>query len=159
MTKRKTVGWLVFSALVLVLALQLPCLISFGCYVTGARLYATGNYHAAAVAFSGAVLLERRFARAHLELGSTYLALKKYQRAEKAFLNARRIQDDSCASCGLGMTYHALGQDDEAEKAFKRSISLDGNDVCGHQQSGRMYYDLGRYQEAIAAFKRVVALS
>jgi tetratricopeptide (TPR) repeat protein len=157
MTKRKTVGWLVFSALVLVIASQLPCIASRGFYVIGSRFYAAGNYHAAAVAFSGSVLLERRFARAHLELGTTYFALKKYEQAEKAFLKARRIEDDSCASCGLGMTYHALGRDDDAEKAFKRAMSLNDRDVCAYEQSGRMYYDLGKYQEAIGAFKRVVA--
>jgi tetratricopeptide (TPR) repeat protein len=156
MTKRKTVGWLIFAALVLVIAVQLPCIASRTSYVVGSKLYAAGNYHAAAVAFSGAVLLDRGFAPAHLELGSTYFALKKYQQAEKAFLKARRIDDDSCASCGLGMTYHALGRDDEAEKAFKRAIALNANDVCAYEQAGRMYYDLGKYQEAIAAFKRAV---
>lgn len=124
MTKRKTVGWLVFSVLVLVLVLLMP----------------------------------RVVARGYVYLGSFNLALKRYQQAENAFLTARNIQDESCASCGLGVTYYKLGRHNDAEEAFKRAISLDGYDLCAYKQSGRMYYDLRKYPEAIAAFKRVTAL-
>src|SRR5215213_3570325 len=120
MTKRKTVGWLIFAALFLIILSQVP----------------------------------RVIARGYVELGSISLRFKRYSQAEKAFLRARSIRDESCASCGLGMTYHRLGRHDEAEKAFKRAISLDGNDVCAYEQSGRMYYNLSQYEEAIAAFKR-----
>lgn len=102
--------------------------------------------------------LPRAFARGYVELGTLNLSFKKYHQAEKAFLKARNLNDDSCASCGLGMTYHRLGRYDEAEEAFRRAINLNGNDVCAYEQSGRMYYDVGKYQEAIAAFKRAVTL-
>ena len=125
MTKRKTVGWMVFSALMFGLVLQVPYII----------------------------------ARGYIELGSLNLSFKRYQQAEKAFLKARSIKDESCASCGLGITYHRLGRHDDAEKAFKHAIDLNVNDVCAYEESGRMYYDLRKYQEAISAFKRVAALS
>lgn len=124
MTKRKTVGWLVFSALVLVLVSFIP----------------------------------RVVARGYVYLGSFNLALERYHQAENAFLTARSIQDESCASCGLGVTYYKLGRHNDAEEAFKRAISLDGYDLCAYKQSGRMYYDLRKYPEAIAAFKRLTVL-
>jgi tetratricopeptide (TPR) repeat protein len=159
MSIRKTVGWLVFASLLAVLLLQTPRVAGKACYLAGSQFYAAGNYQAAAGAFKGAVRLDPRFARAYVELGSTYLALEKYTQAEEAFLKAKSIVDESCASCGLGMTYNLLGRHDAAEKQFKRAISLDAGDVCPYDQSGRMYYNLGRYPEAIAVFKRALTLS
>jgi len=157
MTRRKTVGWLVFAALLAVLLFQTPRIAAKACYLAGARFAAAGNYQAAASAFNGAVRLDRSFARGYIELGSAYLALKKYAQAEQAFLKAKSIDDESCASCGLGMTYHSIGRNDDAEKAFNRAMTLNPADLCAYEQMGRMYYNLGRYQEAIAAFKRVLA--
>ena len=156
MTTRKTVGWLIFAALMVVMLFQTPRIAAQVCYLAGAKFYSAGNYQAATRAFGGAVLLDRQFARGYLELGSSYLALKKYPQAEQAFIKAKSIDDESCASCGLGMTYRALGRHDDAEKEFKRAITLNPADVCAYQESGEMYYELGRYPETIAAFKRIV---
>jgi tetratricopeptide (TPR) repeat protein len=158
MTTRKTVGWLVFVALVAVLIFQVPRIGAQVCYIAGTKFYAAGKYHAAAAAFNGAVLLDRRSARGYLELGSAYLALGRPKDAERAFLKAKSIEDESCASCGLGMTYNCLGRHDAAEKEFNRAISLNPGDVCAYDQSGRMYYELGKYQEAIAKFKHALKL-
>ena len=159
MSKRKTVRWVLLVACLSLLLLLAPVIAAAACFFVGAGFQAAGNYQAAAGAFNGAVRLYPRFARGYVELGSSYLALKKYSQAEAAFLKARSIDDDSCASCGLGMTYHQLGRYDDAEKEFKRSMSLNPRDHCAYDQSGRMYYDLGKYPEAIAAFKRALTLS
>jgi tetratricopeptide (TPR) repeat protein len=159
MTTRKTVGWLVFAVLVVVILLEVPGIAASFCYRAGSKFYAAGKYQAAATAFSSAVLLRPGFARGYLDLGYTYIALKKYPQAEKAYLKAKGINDDSCASCGLGMVYHGLGRHDDAEKQFQRAMSLNPNDACAYAQSGTMYYELGKYPEAIAAFKRAVALA
>jgi len=158
MTTRKTVGWVVFAALMGVLLFQAPRVAADACYMVGARFYAAGNYKAAAGAFSGAIRLYPQFARGYVELGSSYLKLKKYALAEEAFLKAKGIDDESCASCGLGMTYNLMGRYDAAEKEFQRAASLNPNDVCAYDQSGQMYYDRGKYPEAIAAFKQAVTL-
>lgn len=155
---RKTVGWTAFAVLMLFMLSQAPCVAGAACYLVGSKLYAAGNYQAAAGAFRGSVRLYPGFARGYLELGSTYLALKKYAQAEEAFLKARSIADDSCASCGLGLTYSHLGRHDDAEKEFKRAISLNSGDVCAYDNWGRMYYDLGKYPEAITVLKRAVML-
>src|ERR1044072_3892857 len=159
MTTRKRVGWLLFAMLLVIRVLQLPRVASAACYLGGMKLYSSGNYRAAATALQASVQLNPRFARGYVELGSSYLALKNYRKAEQAFLKARSLDDESCASCGLGMTYFELQRYDDAENAFKRSINLNPNDVCPRYQSGRMYYELGKYQEAITTFKSVVTLT
>ncbi|HKG47493.1 MAG TPA: tetratricopeptide repeat protein [Pyrinomonadaceae bacterium] len=159
MTIRKTAGWLVFAALMAVILIELPGVGAKFCYLAGTKFYADGNYSAAASAFSGAALLRPGPARSYLELGSSYLALKKYAQAEKAFLKAKAREDESCASCGLGMAYHGLGRNEDAEAAFKRAMKLNPDDVCAYAQSGRMYYNLGKYPEAIATFKNALTLS
>jgi tetratricopeptide (TPR) repeat protein len=158
MTTRKRVGWLLFAVLLVLLVLQLPRVASAACFLGGVKFYSSGNYRAAANALEASVRLNPHFARAYVELGSSYRALKNYRKAEQAFLKARSIDDESCASCGLGMTYFELQRYDDAENAFKRSINLNPDDVCPHYQSGRMYYELGKYQEAITTFERVVRL-
>jgi len=112
----------------------------------------------AALAVIFVLQMPRIAARGYIHLGSSYFALKRYGQAEKAYLHAKALADDSCAACGLGMTYSALGRQDDAEKEFQRSMRLDPNDACPYAQSGTMYYDHGKYPEAIAAFKRAVVL-
>ena len=158
MTTRKTVGWLVFAALMLLLLIQVPRIGAEFCYVAGSKFSASGNYKAAAGAFRSAVLLDSNFARGYIELGTCYLALKRYDKAEKAFLKAKSINDESCASCGLGMTYYHLGRPEDAEREFKRAMSLNPADVCPYEQSAVMAYELGRYHDAIEGFKRVLTL-
>src|ERR1041385_6520816 len=139
MSKRKTVRWIAVAAFALFILSQVPCMAGFVCFVVGGRFQSVGNYQAAVGAYNGAVFLYPRFARGYIELGTSYLALKKYQQAETAFLKARSIRDDSCASCGLGMAYHKLERYNDAEKAFQHAISLDADDVCPYEQAGRMY--------------------
>lgn len=158
MTTRKTVGWLVFAALVVVIILQAPGIAASACYRAGSKFYKAGKYQAAATAFRSAVMFKPSFAAGYIELGSSYVALKKYALAEKAYLDAKRITDDSCAACGLGMTYSGLGRLDDAEKEFQRAMRLNPNDACPYAESGTMYYDGGMYPEAIAAFKRATTL-
>jgi tetratricopeptide (TPR) repeat protein len=158
MSKRKT-RWVLVAALMGILLLLTPCIAAAACYFVGVAFFAAGNYQAAAGAYKGSVRLYPRFARGYIELGSSYLAMKKYAQAEEAFLKAKSIDDDSCATCGLGMTYHYLGRYDEAKREFERAKTLNPSDHCAYDQSGRMYYDRGKYPEAIAAFKRALSLS
>ena len=138
MTKRKKVGWLIFFILTAVLLLQLPRVFSQACYLVGLKFYSSHHYQAAAKAFQGAVFFRPKFARGYIELGSSHLEMEDNGLAEKAFLKASSIQDESCASCGLGTTYYRFGRYDEAEKAFRKAMSLNPDDICAYDQSGRM---------------------
>ena len=159
MTIRKTVGWVIFAALVLVILMEVPGIASRMCYRAGSKFYAARRYPAAATAFRGSVLFDRRFAQGYIQLGSAYMALKKYPQAETAFLSAKKIKDDSYAACGLGMVYHGLNRDDAAEKEFQRAMGLNPTDDCAFNQLARMYYENGKYHEAIDVFKRVLTIT
>jgi tetratricopeptide (TPR) repeat protein len=159
MSKRKTVGWVIFAALVLVILVELPGVASRMCYNAGRKLYAAGKYQQAAAAYRGSVLFDRRFAQGYIQLGAAYRSLKKYPQAESAFLSAKAISDDSYAASGLGMVYHDLHRDDAAEKEFQRGIRLNPTDYFAYNELAIMYYDLGRYHEAIDGFKRVLTMS
>src|SRR5262245_23160539 len=122
MTTRKTVGWVIFAALVLVILIELPGVASRMCYNAGRKFYAVRKYQAAVNAYRGSVLLDSRFAQGYIQLGAAYRALEKYPQAETAFLSAKAISDDSYAASGLGMVYHDLHRDEEAEKEFQRAM-------------------------------------
>src|ERR1051326_1556794 len=92
-TIRKRVGWSVFALLLILV--QVPCIASRMCYNAGRKFYDGGNYKSAAFAYRGSVLFDRSYAQGYIQLGSAYLALKKYAQAESAFLAAKRIGDDS----------------------------------------------------------------
>ncbi len=158
-TVRKTVGWVIFALLVLVILIQVPCIASRMCYNAGRKFYAAGKYQSAAFAYRGSVLFDRGYAQGYIQLGSAYLALKKYDQAENAFFSAKAIYDDSYAACGLGMVYHHLKRDDAAEKEFQRAMRLDPTDWCAYNELARMNYDLGKYHEAVDGFKKTLTMT
>jgi tetratricopeptide (TPR) repeat protein len=129
------------------------------CYNAGRNFFAARKYQSAAVAYRGSVLFDRGYAQGYIQLGSSYLALKKYPQAETAFLSAKAIQDDSYAACGLGMVYHDMHREDDAEKEFQRAMRLDPADSCAYDQLAQMNYDLGKYHEAIDGFKKVLTMT
>ncbi|MGI8836493.1 MAG: tetratricopeptide repeat protein [Pyrinomonadaceae bacterium] len=102
MTKRSGFGWVAFLILTGVLAHQLPSIPACFYFFKGRLQSSSGERQAAITSYQRAVSLDPRFARAYIELGTSYLVLKKYLEAEAAFKQAGAIRDESCASCGLG---------------------------------------------------------
>ena len=156
---RKTVGWLIFAALMLVIIIEVRGAASRAFYRAGSSFYDSGKYQAAATAFRGSVILDGSFARGYIQLGYSYVALEKYPQAEQAFLRAKAINDDSWAACGLGVTYVSEKRRDDAEKEFRRGMSLNPTDSCSYNEMAIMNYDLGKYQEALAGFKQVLTMN
>ena len=155
MKKRVIFNWLIFVVLVTIIAAIAPARIYL---IKGKQHFSAGRYQEAIADYQQAIRLNPNFARAYVELGDAYRALERYEEAAEAFKKATRLEDESCASCGLGVTYYKSGRYEDAEKAFKRAIELDPNDVCAYDWSGRMYYDLSRYQEAVEVFKQEIRL-
>lgn len=158
MTKRSIFGWAVFLFLIVTLAQQMPSIPGYFYFIRGERNLSHGRYESALADYERSVSFDPKFARAYIEMGTSYLQLKKHAEAEAAFKQAMSIDNDSCASCGLGMVYSELRRYEEADKAFKKAISLSPNDVCAFEQSGRMYYYQGKYQKAIEVFKQASTL-
>lgn len=158
MRLRPLIGWAVFLFLATIIVQALPSPRGTYYFFKGKKLANSKEYEAAADAFQQAVNADPEFARGYVELGSTFLTLKKYDQAEAAFKKAASIEDDSCASCGLGTLYHHMGRSKEAEVALKHAIKLDPKDSCAYDQLGRLYYDQEDYANAIAIFNEKVKL-
>ena len=79
MSTRKTVGWVIFAALVIVILIQVPCIASRMCYRAGQKLFAAGKYQQAASAYRGSIFFDHSFAQGYVQLGAAYRSLEKYQ--------------------------------------------------------------------------------
>jgi len=127
-------------------------------FVKGKRLFNAGQYETAVLAYQQAIASKPDFARAYVELGDSYIGLKKYSKAEDALKKAAAIEDDSCASCGLGMIYRIQGRSDEAEGVLRHSIQVNPTDSCPYNELGMLYYDKKDYTKAIEAFREAVKI-
>src|SRR6476469_1469626 len=90
MNTRKTFGWVIFAALVLVILVELPGVASRMCYNAGRKLYAAGKYQQAAAAYRGSVLFDRHFAQGYVQLGAAYRSLKSIRRRKPRFSQQKR---------------------------------------------------------------------
>jgi tetratricopeptide (TPR) repeat protein len=158
MSQRSLMGWVAFFIIVGFAVQQLPSLPGLFYFFKGQHQSNAHQFQAAAESYQKAVDSDPEFLRGYVELGSSYLQLKKYAEAESALKKAMSIQEDSCAACGLGMVYLSSHRYQEADLAFKKAISLDANDVCAYEQSGKLYYDQGKYQESIEALTQAARL-
>lgn len=158
---RKRTAALVFISIVALASLnpqQLPTVLGARAHDAGVRLLSAGRNREAAAAFRQSTFFRPSHARSHVDLGDALLHLKDYEGAGVAFRRALRLEEESCAFCGLGAVYYQTGRYEEAERAFRRAEELNPNDECAYDWSGRMYYDLKRYEEAAAAFEREAEL-
>ncbi|HEY8225191.1 MAG TPA: tetratricopeptide repeat protein [Pyrinomonadaceae bacterium] len=155
---RPIIGWAVFFFILAIIAQAVPSMSGCFYFIKGKRLYAKGDYKAAASAYEHSVASDPKFARGYVELGLSYRELKDYPKAEEAFSKAVTIVDDSCAECGLGMVYYLQGKHEQAEAALKKAQVLNPTDPCAFNQLGRMYYDLERYPEAVETFRKELKL-
>jgi tetratricopeptide (TPR) repeat protein len=158
MRLRSFLAWGVFLVLIAIIVHAMPPALAMYHFVKGKRLFNSGQYEPAAIAYQQAIASKPDFARAYVELGDSYIGLKKYSEAEGAFKKAASIEDDSCASCGLGMVYRIQGRSDEAEKVLRHSIKVNPRDACPYHELGRMYYDTKDYTRATEAFRQEVKI-
>ncbi|WP_407356845.1 tetratricopeptide repeat protein [Methanolobus sp. WCC5] len=57
-----------------------------------------------------------------------------------------------------GIALSFLGRDDEALECFKRSVSLNKNDVDVWCNMGVILFNIGRYEEAIKCYNRILGI-
>jgi tetratricopeptide (TPR) repeat protein len=158
MRLRPVIGWGVFLFLAAIIAHALPSPRGTYYFFKGKKLASARQYEAAAEAYQRSLNSDPEFARGYIELGSTFITLKRYDEAEAAFKKAALVEDDSCASCGLGMVYRTQRKTKEAEVALKHAIQLDPKDSCAYDELGRLYYDQEDYAKAIESFKELLKL-
>lgn len=93
-------------------------------------------------------------ARVHMQLGRCYIALKRWQKAETAFLKELE-HDPSNASAhhGLGLTYLRRGKYESAIDSFLNCVGLTYFFPFAHYHLGEALYQLGDYERAAEALE------
>jgi tetratricopeptide (TPR) repeat protein len=89
-------------------------------------------------------------------LGSSYMALDQFSRAEKCFIKATKM-DPSLASAQLNLAtiYMKTGRDQDAMKEFDSYIRSNPNDLKAMQAFAALLMDNGKWKEAVPLLMRV----
>jgi tetratricopeptide (TPR) repeat protein len=116
-----------------------------------------GDYRAAAVFYRRCLQYAPDYARAHLNLGYSYLMLGDKEKAKDEMRLAAAL-DRECARPAhryLAQLYYDLGQKDKALEEAETVLSMDERDRPVHLLAGRILAEKGRYVEAAGHFRRV----
>ena len=129
-----------------------------------ARLdYDDGKYAAAVDGLLRTVALDRRFVKAHDNLGLSYEALGRYDDAIRSYQEAVRLNRVVTAGSpwpplNLGLLLSRLDRLDEAEPLFRESVRLDPRFPQGHYQLGTTLEKKGRAEEAVKEIEEAARL-
>ncbi|MEE8574118.1 MAG: tetratricopeptide repeat protein [Thermodesulfobacteriota bacterium] len=94
---------------------------------------------------------------AHLNLGSTFLALARYERAETHYREALRIDPElPRALSGLSVTLAYVGRINEAYEAGKKAVSLGAGNAIIHNGFGIVLERAGKRNEAIEQYRLAI---
>ena len=157
MTIRKTVGWLVFAALVVAFILQVPRIAARGYIHLGSSYFALKKYGQAEKAYLHAKAFDDDSCAA-CGLGMAYNGLGRYDDAEKEFQRAMRLNpNDVCAYAQSGTMYYDRGKYPEAIAAFKRAVELSPS-YGSYMLLGNSYVYTRDYEPSIDAYKKAMQI-
>jgi tetratricopeptide (TPR) repeat protein len=90
-----------------------------------------------------AVAIYPKFVEAELKLGTAFMDLKQWDRAEQALRKALEIDPKAAnALFALGELYLHQKRDDEAEKVLTQGLQIENRSYQGHLALGRVYWDM-----------------
>lgn len=96
-----------------------------------------------------AVALYPKYLNAQLMLGTGYMDMKEWAKAEATLKRALEIDPKAArAHIALGEVYRQQKKYKEAEAALLAGLKLDDKSVQGHFTLGRVYFDMGDIQKA-----------
>lgn len=132
-----------------------------GVRVDLARLYNERNqFDKARLLLEGPLRTARGDANAHLVLGTSLLALRRFSEAAKQFSYA--LEADAKldgALLGLGIARRETGDFDGSVTALTQAISLKPKSSTGYYQLGETYLAMGQPKQALAEYTRAQPLS
>lgn len=99
-------------------------------------------------------------ARVHMQLGRCYLALKRWQKAEQAFL--KELEHDpgnASAHHGLGLAYLRKGKYEDAIDSFLNCVGLTYFFPFAHYHLGEALYQLGDYERSAEALEVCIKMA
>jgi tetratricopeptide (TPR) repeat protein len=92
--------------------------------------------------FEKAIELYPNFEEAWLRLGTTYMDLGQWDKAEQALRKTLAIDPKAAnAFFALGEVYLHQKRNDEAEKSLLEGLQFEANSAQGHLSLGRVYWD------------------
>ena len=114
------------------------------------QLFQQGKYRESLAVLQGLCASEPFDSEAHDLLGSVYLQLSEYSKAENCFLQILSRQPAHAHACyGLGMAVGAQGNVNEASKYLKRSLEINPNNTDVRVRLGALQQMLGQHYDAM----------
>lgn len=125
----------------------------------GVSLDESGNYNEAMEAFTNAIELDPKLARAYVARGVAYANLGNNQQAIKDFDRAIELDPkDEKAYNNRGVAYANLGDYQQAIRDLDRAIELDPKLAAAYHSRGTVYFMLGNTQQAIRDYDRAIEI-
>ena len=120
-------------------------------YNNGRAAFSRNNYKEATTYLENAILAYSNFFEAHLLLGTLFMDLREWAKAEKSLLRAVEIKpDNATAKIALGEVYWRQKRYPEAEQTLREGLKLDEKSWHGQFTLGRLYWDMGEVAKAAA---------
>jgi tetratricopeptide (TPR) repeat protein len=128
-------------------------------FVLGRDALARKNQPDAITHFEKAISLYSEFFEAQLLLGTAFMDLREWTKAESALGRALEIRrDNPVALLALGEVYWRQKRFEEAERALLDGLKLDEKNWHGHFTLGRLYWDKGDIMKAAPAIGHTLQL-
>ena len=118
---------------------------------SGRDAAAKKNYQEAISHLEKAVSTYSDFFDAQLLLGTTFMDLRAWEKAEKPLLRALELKpENATVLLSLGELYWRQKRYADAEQTLKDGLKLDDKAWHGHFTLGRLYWDMGEVTKAAA---------
>lgn len=118
-------------------------------FISGRAALAKKSYQEAVAHLEKAVLTYSSFFEAQLLLGTTFMDLRDWDKAEKSLERALELKPQNApAMISLGEVYWRQKRYTDAEQTLKDGLKLDEKAWHGHFTLGRLYWDMGDVAKA-----------
>jgi tetratricopeptide (TPR) repeat protein len=118
------------------------------------------NTAEATVCFEKAIAIYPQFVEARLKLGTAYMDLEEWDKAEKALLATLDVDPTAVnALFALSEIYLQLNKIDDAEKILTRALQIEDRSYFGHLNLARVQWERARNIKELAAAKPALEAS
>jgi tetratricopeptide (TPR) repeat protein len=119
----------------------------------------SGRLDEAIGSYRQALVHNRDFPHALLNLGTLHYRRQEWQKAREAFEAATRLNGSYAkAHFNLALTYGKLGELDKAVRAARRALALDTKNAATYNLLGLMHTLQGDYESAVSVYKQGLAV-
>ena len=117
------------------------------------------NYPEAVTHLEKAILAYSNFFEANVLLGTVFMDLREWDKAEKPLLRAVEIKPENAfAKLSLGEVYWRQKRHAEAEQTLRDGLKLDEKSWHGQFTLGRLYWDMNQVAKAAAPIGKTLQL-